>query len=60
MAAELKQQAKIKTNTTKDSVCKIDVPVVKFADLWENYVAGAPYKPGEGDKGDYSNQCAYA
>lgn len=58
MAAELKQQAKIKTNTTKDSVCKIDVPVVKFADLWKNYVTGAPYKPGEGDKGDYSNQCA--
>ena len=58
MAAALKQQATIKTNTTKDSVRKIDVPVYKFADLWENYVTGAPYKPGKDDKGDYSNQCA--
>jgi hypothetical protein len=33
MAVALKQHAKIKTNTTKDSVCKIDVPAVKFADL---------------------------
>jgi hypothetical protein len=52
------QQAKVRTNTVKNSVCKIDVPAVKFADLWNNYVGGAPYKPAQGDKGDYSNQCA--
>lgn len=58
MTKTLVQQAKVRTNTVKDSVCKIDVPPVKFSDLWENYVTGTPYKPAEGDKGDYSNQCA--
>lgn len=58
MTKTLVQQAKVRTNTVKDSVCKIDVPAVKFSDLWDNYVTGAPYKPAEGDKGDYSNQCA--
>ena len=58
MTKTLVQQAKVRTNTVKDSVCKIDVPAVKFSDLWDNYVTGTPYKPAEGDKGDYSNQCA--
>ncbi len=58
MTRVLVQQAKVRTNTVKDSVCKIDVPAVKFADLWDNYVTGAPYKPAPNDKGDYSNQCA--
>lgn len=52
------QQAKVRTNTVKDSICKIGVPAVKFSELWDNYVTGSPYKPAEGDKGDYSNQCA--
>ena len=58
MTKALVQNASVRTNTIKDSVCKIDVPAVKFADLWENYVTGAPYQPGPNDNGDYSNQCA--
>ncbi len=58
MGKVLKQSAIVKTNTVKDSVCKIDVPAVKFSDLWGNYVTGSPYKPAPNDKGDYSNQCA--
>ncbi|MBP1315774.1 type VI secretion system amidase effector protein Tae4 [Herbaspirillum huttiense F1] len=58
MSKILVQQAKVRTNTIKDSVCKIDVPAVKFSDLWDNYVSGAPFKPGPDDKGDYDNQCA--
>jgi hypothetical protein len=52
------QNAKVKTNTIKDSVCKINVQSVKFSDLWDNYVTGDPYKPDKNDKGDYGNQCA--
>lgn len=58
MTKALVQNANVRTNTIKDSVCKIDVPAVKFADLWDNYVTGAPYQPGPNDNGDYSNQCA--
>lgn len=58
MTKTLVQQARVRTNTIKDSVCKIDVPVVKFSDLWENYVTGDPFKPAPDDKADYSSQCA--
>lgn len=58
MTKTLIQEAKVRTNTVNDSVCRIDVPVVKFSDLWDNYVSGSPFKPGADDKGDYSNQCA--
>jgi hypothetical protein len=58
MTKTLVQHARVRTNTIKDSICKIDVPVVKFSDLWENYVTGAPFKPAPDDKADYSNQCA--
>ena len=58
MTKTLVQHTVVRTNTTKDSVCKIDVPAVRFADLWEHYVTGQPYQPGPDDKGDYSNQCA--
>ncbi|CBJ40211.1 conserved hypothethical protein (plasmid) [Ralstonia solanacearum CMR15] len=59
-AAPLKQQAKVRTNTTKDSVCQINVPVVKFADLWASYVTGNPYRdPKTGDvPPGFENQCA--
>ncbi|ASL72821.1 type VI secretion system amidase effector protein Tae4 [Ralstonia pseudosolanacearum] len=56
----LKQKAQVRTNTTKDSVCRIDVPAVKFADLWANYVTGDPYrdpKTGTVPPG-FGNQCA--
>jgi Type VI secretion system (T6SS), amidase effector protein 4 len=58
MTKTLVQQDKVRTNAVKNSVCKIDIPAVKFADLWDNYVTGDPYKPGPDDKADYSNQCA--
>ncbi|SEO56742.1 Type VI secretion system (T6SS), amidase effector protein 4 [Duganella sp. CF517] len=60
MTTVLKQHAKVKTNTTKDSVCKIDVPVVRFADLWKSYPKSSPYldpKTGAPPPG-YDNQCA--
>lgn len=49
MTRTLVQQVRVRTNTIKDSVCRIDVPVVKFADLWDNYVTGNPYKPAPDD-----------
>lgn len=57
---KLVQQAKVHTNTTKDSVCSINVEPVTFAKLWESYPSGHPYidnKTGEPPKG-YENQCA--
>lgn len=60
MTKTLVQQAKVRTNTVKDSVCAINVPVVKFSDLWSAYPRGKPYvdkntgKPPSG----YENQCA--
>lgn len=56
---KLVQQAKVRTNTIKDSVCKIDVPAVKFADLWSAYPGGNPCD-GTGPDGRlaFSDQCA--
>jgi Type VI secretion system (T6SS), amidase effector protein 4 len=58
MTKTLVQRAVVRTNKVKDSVCTIKVTAVKFSDLWSSYVTGAPYKPAQDDKGDYSNQCA--
>lgn len=60
MTRVLKQQAQIRTNTTKDSVCKIGVEAVNFGKLWESYPEGHPYidaKTGKPPPG-FSNQCA--
>src|SRR5471032_504039 len=60
MSKVLRQQTKVQTNTTKDSVCKIDVPAVHFADLWQSYPGKLPYldpKTGKPPLG-YENQCA--
>lgn len=60
MTQALVQQARIRTNSTKDSVCKINVEVVTFAKLWEGYPSDPPYtdpKTGKPPPG-YSNQCA--
>jgi len=54
------QQAVIRTNSTAGSVCKIDMPSIKFSDLWDNYVIGDPYrdpKTGKVPEG-FGNQCA--
>ncbi|CAJ0791770.1 hypothetical protein LMG7141_02559 [Ralstonia condita] len=51
----LKQKAQVRTNATPGSVCRIDAPAVKFADLWGNYVTGDPYAD---PTGAYKNQCA--
>ncbi|WP_197341619.1 type VI secretion system amidase effector protein Tae4 [Ralstonia solanacearum] len=58
VSTPLKQMARVRTNTTKDSVCKIDVPSVKFSDLWGNYVTGQPYKEKGGVPKGFENQCA--
>jgi hypothetical protein len=60
MTKSLVQQATVRTNTTKDSVCKIDVPTVRFADLWGNFVTGAPFRDPQTGKvpAGYDNQCA--
>lgn len=60
MSKVLIQKAIVRSNTIKDSVCRIDVEAVKFADLWEHYPGKPPYvdpttgKPPPG----FSNQCA--
>jgi hypothetical protein len=60
MAKVLKQQAQVRTNTTKDSVCRVGVEAVTFARLWASYPGGHPYvdsKTGKPPPG-FSNQCA--
>lgn len=52
---KLVQQATVRTNTTKDSVCRVDVEAVTFANLWKSYVTGKPY---DDPNGQYKNQCA--
>ena len=44
MTKKLVTQAVVPTNATKGSVCRIDVKAVTFADLWDAYVAGSPYR----------------
>ena len=60
MTKTLVQHAKVRTNTVKDSVCRIDVPAVQFSDLWENYVTGDPYRDPKTGKipFGFENQCA--
>lgn len=60
MTKKLVMQAVVPTNDVKGSVCRIDVKAVTFAELWEGYVSGKPYrdtKTGEVPPG-YDNQCA--
>jgi hypothetical protein len=60
MADRLKQKARIRTNTVKESVCSVEVEPVKFAKLWDSYPGGHPYvdaKTGKPPPG-YENQCA--
>jgi len=55
MSGALKQKATVQTNAVKDSVCKVGVPPVTFAQLWNSYVTGKPY---DDPSGQYANQCA--
>lgn len=59
MAKTLKQSIAVKTNTTKESVCRVDVPSVRFDALWSAYVKGTVCD-AKNDKGEllFSNQCA--
>jgi hypothetical protein len=59
MTATLVQQARVRTNTRPGSVCTINVPVVTFAALWDNYVTGDPYRDSNGKvPPGFENQCA--
>lgn len=53
MSGLVKQKQQVRTNTVAGSVCRVDVPPVTFALLWNNYVTGNPY-----DDPAYDNQCA--
>ncbi|PIL42549.1 hypothetical protein CR105_24000 [Massilia eurypsychrophila] len=44
MTKPLVQQARVRTNTTQGSVCKIDVSAAKFADIWAAYPGEHPSK----------------
>lgn len=59
MGKTIKQSTSIKTNSTKGSVCKVDVPSIKFGELWSAYVKGTicDAKDANG-KSLFSNQCA--
>jgi hypothetical protein len=59
MTRTLTQQARVRTNTTKDSVCSIQVEAVTFAKLWAAYPGGHPYVDANGKTPPgYENQCA--
>jgi Type VI secretion system (T6SS), amidase effector protein 4 len=51
----LKQSHEGKTNGTPNSVCTIDVPVITFKQLWDNYVTGNPLPD---PTHIFENQCA--
>lgn len=53
MSSAIKQKHQVRTNTVAGSVCKVDVPAVMFAQLWDNYVTGNPHEDPA-----YDNQCA--
>lgn len=60
MTKALKQSAKVRTNPTPGSVCKVQIDAVKFADLWSGYPkTGTPYLDSRGNvPTGYENQCA--
>jgi hypothetical protein len=59
MGKTIKQSAAVKTNATKGSICKVDVPSIRFGDLWSAYAKGTVCDAkGENGKPLFSNQCA--
>lgn len=60
MGKTLAQKTRVRTNTTKESVCSVTVEAVKFETLWNAYPSGYPFvdpKTGKPPPG-YENQCA--
>lgn len=59
MTKALVQHTRVRTNTVKDSVCKINVESVKFSNLWDAYPSSDPCD-AEDENGDilFKNQCA--
>ena len=59
MTKVIKQQATVRTNTIRGSVCRIEVEAVKFADLWAAYPSSDPCDAKSKDgKLVFGNQCA--
>lgn len=59
MTKPLVQQARVRTNTIKESVCKINVESVKFPDLWAAYPSSDPCDAKSPDGAKLvKNQCA--
>ena len=60
MTKKLVMHAVMQTNAVEDSVCRIDMKAVNFAELWEAYVTGSPYRDPKTGKipPGYDNQCA--
>lgn len=56
---KLVQQIKVRTNSIKDSVCRVEAPSVRFSELWASYPGGSPCDGKEQDgKPAFSDQCA--
>lgn len=53
------QAHQISTNTTRNSICSVQIKPIRFETLWSNYPGGAPCD-GKNDRGDlaFSDQCA--
>ena len=60
MTKALKQSAKVRTNATPNSICKIQIEAVKFSALWSSYPkTETPYLDAKGKvPPGYENQCA--
>jgi hypothetical protein len=59
MGTTMKQSTTVRTNSTKGSICKVDVPSIQFGALWSAYVKGTVCDAkGEDGKLLFSNQCA--
>lgn len=59
MTKTIAQQARVRTNNTKGSICKINVESVSFANLWAGYPSSDPCDAKSADgKLLFSNQCA--
>lgn len=59
MNTAVKQAAKVRTNSTRGSICQVNVQSIKFEDLWRSYPDGDPCDALNGDgKKLFANQCA--